>query len=131
MIINCTPHDVVIASEENFTNLEQLNPTTWVADGIQGEARIIKSSGNVRISVVTVESGSVENIPLVESKYGDISGIPDNANPATDILIVSLPVVSMIKAKGGEWSNSVVSPYKVVRNRANTSEVLGCMGLTK
>ncbi|NCO32088.1 hypothetical protein GW891_04945, partial [bacterium] len=31
-IINLTPHGVQVYNEDQFVGLEQVNPTTWVAD---------------------------------------------------------------------------------------------------
>ena len=74
---------------------------------------------------------------MVATVYGDAIGIPDCDDD--DILIVSLPMQSMMKASGHPRANQAVSPYKVVRNKlagiggkvSSGSTCYGCMGFTK
>ncbi|MGL5061362.1 MAG: hypothetical protein ACRC62_15420 [Microcoleus sp.] len=128
--INLTPHSVEVYAEIAFINLEQVNPTTWVADSIEGTAIMsIESSGSARISTSTVEAGVVDNVPMVATQYGEAMGIPADVAPG-DLLIVSLPMQSMMKASNHALAGQAVAPYKVVRLRSNTSTVLGCMGFT-
>jgi len=131
-ILNLTPHPINVYSETSFVNLEKVNPTTWVADGVEGEGlAIFESVGSVRIATETVEQTPLEGIPVVATSYGEIEGIPDTAVLGVDMLIVSLPAQSMAKSSRAEWAYSMFAPYKVVRLRSNTSQVLGCMGFTR
>lgn len=128
-ILNLTPHSIDVYAEGNFVNLEQVNPTTWTAEGIKGEAiASFPSVGSVRVQVKTVEADPLEGIPCVKSLYGEIEGVPDCTN--LDTLIVSLPSIAMAKAAGMPIASQMVAPYKVVRLASNTSQVLGCMGFT-
>ena len=128
-IINLCPHSFDVYAEEQFTNLEQTNPTTWVADGVKGEAILsLASSGSIRIATRTVEGNPVQGIPTVLTVYGEAIGIPDVNSD--DVLVVSLPAQSMAKAANHPLAAQMVSPYRVVRLRENTSTVLGCMGLS-
>lgn len=130
-ILNLTPHPINVYSETSFINLEKTNPTTWLADGVEGEGlAIFETVGSVRIATKTVEQAPLGAIPVVATIYGVLEGVPKNAVLGEDTLIVSLPAQSMAKASGSEWADSMVSPYKVVRLRSNTSQVLGCMGFT-
>jgi hypothetical protein len=142
-VINLTPHSVQVFAAEQFNGLEQSNPTTWVADSIEGEPLAnYPSEGVARISVQTTEEGTLSNhglpfglmneeVPLVSTIYGEATGIPDGIEPGDgNVLIVSLPMKSMAVAAGHPLANQMVSPYKVVRSRANGSFVLGCMGFT-
>ena len=123
--INLTPHEVSLYSESQFLGLEQVNPTTWIADGVEGDALdAIPSEGCARISTSTQHIQGV----LYRTTYGEATGIP--SEPGKDLLIVSLPMQSMAKASGHPLASQMVSPYKVVRLRSNTSQVLGCMGFT-
>lgn len=132
-VINLTPHAVQVYEESQFINLEQVNPTTWVADGVKGEPLAnYESQGVARISVeTTVIQHWNEDLcgELVETQYGSATGIPDNLD-YNEALIVSLPMQSMAKAAGLDTAGLMVAPYKVVRDRANGSIVLGCMGFT-
>jgi hypothetical protein len=129
--INLTPHSVEVYAEEAFEGLEQSNPTTWIASSVCSEPiAAFPSKGLARISVSTTETASLPGgIPAVETTYGEATGIPADVE-ADDILIVSLPMQSMAKASGHPLANRMVAPYKVVRQRDNTSTVLGCMGFT-
>lgn len=128
-IINLCPHSFDVYKESQFTNLEQTNATTWVADGVKGEAILsVSSSGSIRIATTTVEGNPVQGIPTVKTVYGEAIGIPDVNSD--DVLVVSLPAQSMAKAANHPLAAKMGSPYKVVRLRANTSTVLGCMGLS-
>jgi len=128
-IINLTPHSVEVYAPTQFVNLEQVNPTTWVADGVEGEPiGQYPSQGSARIETKTQEIPGFE-IPFVCTQYGAATGIPENVDE-DDILIVSLPFKSMAVAANHSLISQMVSPYKVVRSRSNGSLVLGCMGFT-
>ena len=130
-IRNLTPHAVHFYSESRFGGLEQLNPTTFVADSVEGEPIVqVESEGVLRVATSTVDAGSVGNIPMVETAYGDITGVPEDVEPS-DILVVSLPALSMAKQSGHPLASQMACPYRVVRQRGNTSAVLGAMGLSK
>lgn len=137
--INLTPHPIEVFTEMAFQGLEQLNPSTWVADICYTEqaVAVFPSEGSARISVTTEDLGlGYGDIPMVATVYGDAIGIPDCDDD--DILIVSLPMQSMMKASGHPLANQAVSPYKVVRNKieangkvSSGSTCYGCMGFTK
>ena len=130
MLINLTPHSFEVYQEVQFLNLEQLNPTTWVADGVEGKPLVsLASSGSIRINTATLAWEPVEGIPAVRTVYGEVSGIPEGIT-SEDTLIVSLPAQSMAKTAKLNLANQMASPHKVVRLRSNTSTVLGCMGIS-
>jgi hypothetical protein len=131
MLLNYMPHSFDVYNKEQFVNLEQTNPTTWIADGVEGEPIFsIPSKGSVRMSTSTQELG-VDNdgVPVYNTVYGEASGFPTDLKEG-DVVLVSLPVVSMMKASGHPLSAFVASPYNAVRLRSNTSQVLGAMGYT-
>lgn len=129
-IINATPHAIQIYPEIAFEKLEELNPTTWVAESVDKSMLLLEipSTGNARISTKTIGGALVEGIPTVKTVYGELTGVPDVGGE--DIIVVSLPTQSMAKASGHPLASKMVSPYKVVREKANTSNVLGCMGFS-
>lgn len=130
-IRNLTPHAVDFYSASSFEGLEQLNPTTWVADSVSSPALLsVASEGMLRIATSTTEAEPVAGIPTVVTVYGDVTGVPENVQ-ADDVLVVSLPALSMATAAGHPLAKQMMSPYRVVRQRGNTSNVLGAMGLTK
>ena len=125
------PHSFDVYNKEQFVNLEQTNTTTWIADGVEGEPIVsVPSQGSVRMATSTQELG-VDNdgVPVYNTVYGEVSGFPTELNEG-DVVLVSLPVVSMMKASGHPLSAFVASPYNAVRLRSNTSQVLGAMGYT-
>lgn len=131
MIRNFMPHSFDVYAKDQFVNLEQTNPTTWIADGVEGDAIVsVPSQGSVRMATSTEELGvDSQGVTAYNTVYGEASGFPTDVVEG-DIVVVSLPVVSMMKASGHPLSSFVASPYNAVRFRGNTSTVLGCMGYT-
>ena len=126
--INLTPHPITVYKESQFVNLEQLNTTTWVADDVDGEpVATFESNGSLRISTETKFLEMVGDIAIMETKYGSITGVPENFD---ETMIVSLPTLSMAKQSQHPLADNMVSPYQVVRLREKTSTVLGCVGFT-
>lgn len=132
MIINLTPHQIQIYSQESFVGLESPKPGVLVADSVTGNpAHSFPSEGCARIATKSQPKGTLgDDIPLVETTYGDATGIPADVEK-DDILVVSLPMLSMAKAAEHPLAGRMVAPYKVVRSKTNGSLVLGCMGFTK
>lgn len=76
-VINLTPHSVEVFNADQFINLEQTNPTTWVADGVNGDPiKSYPSSGMLRISTSTIDANPVDGIPAVATSYGELTGVP-------------------------------------------------------
>lgn len=129
-VLNLTPHSVQVYYASQFIGLEQTNATTWVADGVDGDpVAAYPSQGVARISVATKTVQSALPGETVATTYGEATGIPDDID-GTEILIVSLPMQSMAKQAALNEAPQMVSPYKVVRSKANGSIVFGCMGFT-
>ena len=131
VFVNLTPHSIEVYPESAFADLEQLNPTTWVADGVDKLQAIASfpSVGMARISTKTEEVGPLLGIPMVATTYGEATGIPNDLH-LNSRLIVSLPMQSMAKASEHPMADQMVAPYRVVRSRSDGSVVLGCMGFT-
>jgi hypothetical protein len=128
--INLTPHPISVYNGSQFVNLVQINPTTWVADAVNGDSILsIDSTGVARISTSTKIINNVNGIDFYATTYGDIVGIPDDID-SDDILVVSLPTVSNAKASNHALANQLVSPWGVVRLASDPNQVLGCQGFT-
>lgn len=130
-IRNFTPHFFDVYAQSQFVGFEQVNPTTFVADGVEGDAILsLPSEGSVRIATSTQELGvDASGVPAYKTVYGEASGFPLDLNDG-DVVIVSLPVVSSLNASGSPLAKYAASPYKAVRLRSNTSQVLGALGYT-
>lgn len=133
-VVNLTPHSVEVYSAHQFVNLEQLNPTTWVADGVEGAPlAAYPSQGLARVATKTspVEGLWIKG-EVVRTVYGQITGLDDLGvfDVNVDLIIVSLPTKQAAIDTKHELADCMVSPYKVVRDRTNGSLVLGCMGFT-
>ena len=133
---NFTPHVINLIKKEDLVGLTQVNATTWVAEGfVEGGAPYltIESEGEIRIDVTTVTREAVRvvnyNIPAVNTKYGAISGLPFLVAPE-DLLIVSLPTQTNAAAAGLDIVDKLVTPFKVVRMKSNTSVILGALGVS-
>ena len=132
MLLNYMPPSFDVSTKEQFVNLAQINPTTWIADGTEGDSIIsVPSQGSVRMFTSTQELGvDSDGVPVYNTVYGEASGFPTELNEG-DVVLVSLPVVSMMKASNHPLSSFVASPYNAVRLRSNTSQVIGAMGYTQ
>ena len=133
--INLTPHSIEVYPAAAFTGLEQVNPTTWVADCVDKTQAIAtyESQGVARILTESKKLNAINNIPMVTTTYGEATGIPlafHTAFHTECLLIVSLPMQSMARASNHPLANAMVAPYQVVRQKDNGSVVLGCMGFT-
>lgn len=131
MLLNYMPHSFEVYAKEQFVNLEQVNPTTWIADSTEGFPIVsLPSLGSIRMSTSTESLGlGAFGVPAYNTVYGEASGFPTDLNEG-DVVLVSLPVVSMMKASNHPLSAFVASPYNAVRLRSNTSQVIGAMGYT-
>ena len=86
-IINLTPHDIVIRSDES----NEL--------AILESDRVFKSAGRGFITTKAETSlDAVDGIPCVQIEYGEIEGL---AEPTADtIFIVSMPTAQYLAAQG-------------------------------
>ena len=130
-IRNFMPHSFEVYPHIQYTNLEQTGPTVWIADGVEGDAIVsIPSEGSIRMLTSIDELGvDSHGISTYKTIYGEATGLPDDLVEG-DVIITSLPVVSMMNAANHPLAAFFASPYKAVRLRSNTSQVLGCMGYT-
>lgn len=128
-IVNLTPHSVQVYSSESFVGLEQTNPTTWLADAVEGSPiATYESNGVARVKVSSADDEPIAGVPTVKSIYGSIEGLPEYQDGV--FYIVSLPLISAA-LNTGRTTKDLLSPYQVVRSRSNGSLVLGCMGFAR
>ena len=73
MVVNLTPHPIVIYAEDRATILRTIEP-----DG-----------PTPRVSEVREDLGQVDDIPVQTTRYGVIEGLPD-AVPGTFLIVSSL-----------------------------------------
>jgi hypothetical protein len=81
-IRNFTPHSFDVYCQSQFMNFEQVSPTTFIADGVEGEPILsLPSEGSVRIATSTEELGIDSNgVPAFKTVYGEASGFPTDLN---------------------------------------------------
>jgi len=129
--INLTPHSISVYNGSQFVNLVQINPTTWVADSVDGDPILsLDSAGVARIATSTKIIGNINKIDFYATTYGDIIGLPDDGFYPDDILIVSLPTVNNAKASKHHLAKQLVSPWGVIRLASDMNQILGCQGFT-
>jgi len=87
-LVNCTPHSITIADKDGNV------------------IRTIEPSGHIaRVAVEQREVGTVDGIPVVESVFGQVEGLPD-PEPGV-VYIVSTPTMLAARQMG---RTDVVSP---------------------
>jgi len=90
-IINLTPHEIVILSQDGKSIITRIPPSGTVA----------------RVSVTSTVVGEVNGIPIRKTTYGDILGLPEPRS--NTIYVVSTVLLLALKDKGIH-RNDVVSP---------------------
>ena len=108
MIINACPHEINVY-KDNI--LVKTYPKTDIL---------------VRVSVNSKLVGEIDGCPLFENEYGDIEGLPPQADGV--FYIVSARVADT-NSKSGHLRNDLLVPGSQLRNEKG--EILGCCGLVK
>ena len=104
-LINLTPHDITIV--------------------VDGRTEVIKPTGLARCQEKSVQVGLIDGwIPVYETEYGEVSGLPA---PAEDTLYIVSVIVA--KAKEVQSRADIYVPAKTLRD-AN-GNIIGCIGLNK
>ncbi len=102
-IVNLTPHSISFIDENG--NI----------------IRIVETSGDVaRLTTKTVVTGEYDGIPVTETEYGEITGLPD---PTPDTIFV----VSSLIAQRVPERDDVFIPNESVRD--NAGRIIGCRSL--
>lgn len=103
--INLTPHDVTIV--------------------VGDRTEVIKPSGLARCKETSVQVGLIDGwIPVYETEYGEVSGLPE---PAEDTIYIVSVIVA--KAKEVQARTDVYVPAKTIRDENGV--IIGCIGLNK
>lgn len=110
MIINLTPHKIVVVGEDG-TVLAEIAPSGSVA-------RVATS----RTEIGSIDGGDGVTIPIYSTAFGAVEGLP--APEAGTIFVVSALVAGA--AKGRE---DVVSPGELVRGA--DGQPIGCRGFSR
>lgn len=123
-IVNATPHTIHILGKTGVTQ----DPKTKTYSAVKAEVEVlqtISTSGIVpRVQVSEQVGDAIAGIPTESLIYGEIENLPD---PEEGIFyIVSSLVATAAKVKG---RTDCLSPSKLVRDRDNSKEVLGCLAL--
>lgn len=96
-LINLTPHTVTIVDEESRKILE------------------VPPSGQVaRVEVMREPVGTLNGVPLVHNRYGDVQGLPEPREGT--VYIVSLVVLQALQGKRNDVVAPDTSPAGAVRD---------------
>lgn len=101
--VNLTPHKLTILGDDDQV------------------VKTIDSSGVARVDVQRTQVDSIDGVPIYDSTYGDVDGLPD---PQDDTMYV----VSGLVASATDRAD-VVSPGDLVRD--DDGNVVGARGLTR
>lgn len=101
-IINLTPHDINIVNTELY------------------ELQKFKSEGVVRVTTKSVQTGSVGNVPLFSTQYGEVTGLPAQ-KPNTYY------IVSMLVKQACPDRKDLLIPSQL--QRGENGQPVGCLGL--
>lgn len=105
-LINLTPHDITVCLPD---------------DGGNNRRRIYQKSGTVaRVSQISTVVDTVDGVPLMAVRFGDVVGLPD-ALP--DVLYI---VSALVKSAINHSRADVISPGELVRDASGN--VIGCKG---
>ena len=102
-IMNLTPHAISFISEEGETT------------------RVVEPSGVVaRVSATTVNTGSIDGIPVTETSFGEVENLPEEVEGT--VYIVSSLVASRVPSR-----KDVFIPNESVRD--DKGRIIGCRSL--
>jgi hypothetical protein len=102
--INLTPHTLNVFDEEGKAQVAEIPPSGTVA----------------RVDTVYKGVGTVDNIPLFESVYGEVKNLP--TPDGETMYIVSTPLRLACPERG-----DLASPGELLRN--DEGQPIGCKGL--
>lgn len=123
-IINATPHQVIICSNEGVTQ----DPKTkqFTAEAVEILHTLPPSGIIPRVAMVNTESEPILGIPVQSVQYGEIEGLPEQS-PGIYYVVSGLVASAAVKVN----RTDCLAPGALVRNANNPSEVLGCLFLQK
>jgi hypothetical protein len=125
-IINATPHQIVICSNEGVNQDPKTKQFTAEAETVEVLHTLPPSGIIPRVAMGNTEAEPILGIPVQSVQYGEIEGLPP-ASP--DVFYVVSGLVAAAAVKVGRLD--CLAPGALVRNASNPSEVLGCLFLQK
>lgn len=124
-IINATPHAIHILSDKGVLLDAKKRTYSAVAEEVEILLTIEPSGTLPRVASTEVVGESINGvIPTASTTWGEIEGLPPEQEGVT--YIVSSLVASAAKELGRK---DCLAPLKLVRDRHNGSNVLGCLAL--
>ena len=102
MIINMTPHPIIIISSKGERKIE------------------IPSTGLIRLKAETVPAGEVDGVPLTRTEFGEPEGLPEYQEDG--FIIVSQLVKTALPLR-----KDLLVPAEVVRDEKGN--IVGCRSL--
>ncbi len=102
MIINKTPHDVTIVDYNN--NI----------------INTMKSSGQIRLAAITKKVGTINNVPISKTEFGEPEGLPEFKKDRYYI-------VSQLVKKALPNRTDLLVPAELVRD--DNGNIIGCRSL--
>lgn len=106
--------------------MELINLTPHAINVVCGiTTRTIPASGTIaRVSTESVLVGEINGLPIYQTKYGELEGLPE---PKVDTMyIVSAMAAAAAKAAGRD---DILSPGELIRDEAG--QPIGCRGLVR
>ncbi len=123
MIINATPHTIILVSKQG---VEQDSKKQFLAETVE-VIKSIPSSGIIpRVSMSNSPAGEIDGIPVESVVYGEIEGLPEYQE---EVYYIVSGLVAAAAAKIGR--TDCLAPGALVRDKNNPSLILGCLFLQK
>lgn len=124
-LINATPHQITILSR---TGVEQDAKKQFLASASEIEVlQKIEPSGILpRVAMTNKPVEPIAGIPVEEVTYGEIEGLPELEH---DVYYIVSGLVAQAAVKLGRCD--CLAPGALVRDKDNSSNVLGCLFLQK
>jgi hypothetical protein len=123
-IINATPHQIVICSNQGV--VQDAKTKQFTASAVEILHTLPPSGIIPRVAMGNTEAEPILGIPIQSVQYGEIEGLPP-ASPDTYYIVSGLVAAAAVKVNRADC----LAPGALVRNSANPSEVLGCLFLQK
>lgn len=123
-LVNATPHTIHILTNIGVEQDPKAKTYLALKNDVQF-LHVLPASGILPRVIMTETAGeAIAGIPTETVVYGEIENLPPQQEGI--YYITSAVVAIAARAKG---RTDCLSPSKLVRNKANPSEVLGCLAL--
>jgi len=128
-IINFTPHSVQLLAEDASIQTDLKTKQLVAEPSAVKVLTTVESTGVARVSVTTIPSDKVGIWPVNKASYGEITGFVEPGE--NEVVIVSLMVISAMKAAGRRDFSRIRAVGRTVRDINNGSNILGCLELNE